>query len=92
MSPLPTWYRPWCGNTRDQWYAQQRLIELGVTIITGFFVSGFDGGSGTRTLQKIGDCDVPGAVVHATYAGHRLAREFDANVAPMRFERTRLDN
>ena len=126
----------WCGNTHDQWYAQQRLIELGVTIVTGFFVSGFDGGSATlsgryagevreleaatlavvgarepedalyrtlaaraqdlraagiRTLQKIGDCDVPGAVVHATYAGHRLAREFDANVAPMLFERTRLD-
>ena len=127
----------WCGNTHDQWYAQQRLIELGVTIITGFFVSGFDGGSATlsgryagevrelesatlavvgarepqdalyrtlaaraqdlraagiRTLQKIGDCDVPGAVVHATYAGHRLAREFDANVAPMLLERTRLDS
>ena len=47
--------------------------------------------AGIRTLQKIGDCDVPGAVVHATYAGHRLAREFDANVAPMLFERTRLD-
>ena len=107
-----------------------------MTIVTGFYVSGFDGGSvalsgryagevreleaatlavvgarepddalyrtlaarpmelneaGIRTLQKIGDCDVPGAVVHATYAGHRLAREFDANVAPMRFERTRLD-
>ena len=126
----------WCANTHDQWYAQQRLIELGVTIVTGFFVSGFDGASATlsgryagevreveaatltvvgarepedalyrtlaaraqdlraagiRTLQKIGDCDVPGAVVHATYAGHRLAREFDANVAPMLFERTRLD-
>ena len=108
----------WCGNTHDQWYAQQRLIELGVTIITGFFVSDFDGASATlsgryagevreleaatlavvgarepqdalyrtlaaraqdlrasgiRTLQMIGDCDVPGAVVHATYAGHRLA-------------------
>ena len=126
----------WCGNTHDQWYAHQRLVELGVTIVTGFFVTGFDGRSatlsgryagearemeaatlvvvgarepqddlyqtlaacpedlreaGVRTLQKIGDCDVPGAVVHATYAGHRLAREFDANVAPMLFERTRLD-
>ena len=126
----------WCANTHDQGYAQQRLIELGVTIVTGFYVSGFDGDSATlsgryagevreleaatlavvgarepedslhrtlaarprelreagiRTLQKIGDCDVPGAVVHATYAGHRLAREFDANVAPMRFERARMD-
>ena len=126
----------WCANTHDQGYAQQRLIELGVTIVTGFYVSGFDGRSvtlsgryagevreleaatlavvgarepedalyrtlaarpmelneaGIRTLQKIGDCDVPGAVVHATYAGHRLAREFDANVAPMLLERARLD-
>ena len=108
----------WCTNTHDQWYAQQRLIELDVTIVTGAFVTGFDGESttltgryagevreveaatlvvvgarkpedalyrtlatrpealhdaGIRTLQKIGDCDVPGAVVHATYAGHRLA-------------------
>ena len=49
------------------------------------------GGRLCRTLQKIGDCVVPGTVVHATYAGHRLAREFDANVAPMLFERTRLE-
>ena len=126
----------WCAFTHDQWYAQQRLIELGVTIVTGAYVTGFDGESaaltgryagevraveaatlvvagarepedalyraladrpedlraaGIHTLQKIGDCDVPGAVVHATYAGHRLAREFDANVAPMRLERARLD-
>ena len=126
----------WCANTHDQSYAQQRLIELGVTIVTGFYVSGFDGGSvtlsgryagevreleaatlavvgarapddalyrtlvgrpmelneaGIHTVQKIGDCDVPGAVVHATYAGHRLAREFDANVVPVRVERTTLD-
>ena len=128
---------PWCTNTHDQWYAQQRLIELGVGIVTGAWVTGFDGAAATltgryagevreveattlavvgarepqdalyqtlaarpedlrdagiRTLQKIGDCDVPGAVVHATYAGHRLAREFDANVAPMLFERARLDS
>ena len=126
----------WCRYTHDQWYAQQRLIELGVAILTGCFVTDYDGRSATlagryagevgqieaatlvvvsarepddelyqalagrpedlraagiRTLQKIGDCDVPGAVVHATYAGHRLAREFDANVAPVLFERTRLD-
>lgn len=34
--------------------------------------------AGIRSLQKIGDCDVPGAVVHAVFAGHKLAREFDA--------------
>ena len=33
--------------------------------------------AGIRSLQKIGDCDVPGAVVHAVYAGHKLARGFD---------------
>ena len=125
----------WCGNTPDQWYAHNRLVELGVPIVTGFFVTDFDGETatlsgrtdgevrevevatlvivgarephdglyqalaarpedlqeaGVRTLQKIGDCDVPGAIVHATYAGHRLAREFDANVAPMLFERAKL--
>jgi len=125
----------WCGNTHDQWYAHNRLVELGVPIVTGFFVADFDGETATlsgrtdgevreveaatlivvgarephdglyqalagrpedlreagiQTLQKIGDCDVPGAIVHATYAGHRLAREFDANVAPMLFERARL--
>ena len=112
----------WSRNTHDQWYAQLRLIECGVRIVTGRFVTGFDGAAvttackytgreerieaaqlltvgarrprdelyhalaarpedlqaaGIRSLQKIGDCDVPGAVVHATYAGHKLAREFD---------------
>ena len=124
-----------CRVTHDQWYAQQRLLELGVEIHTGCYVTGYDGRSatlaglytgarrgleaaslivtgarepndalyralagrpealreaGVRTLQKIGDCDVPGAVVHATYAGHRLAREFDANVPPARHERAAL--
>ena len=126
----------WCKFTHDQWYAQQRLIELGVEVLTGCYVADYDGrtatlcgryageirrieaaalvvvgvrepndalyqalaarpedcrDAGIRTLQKIGDCDVPGAVVHATYAGHRLARELDANVAPALLERTRLD-
>ena len=49
-----------------------------------------DRAAGIRTLPKIGDCDLPGAVVHATCAGHPLARKFDANVVPMLFERSRL--
>ena len=33
--------------------------------------------AGIISLARIGDCDVPGAVVHAVYSGHRCAREFD---------------
>ncbi|MDH3453315.1 MAG: FAD-dependent oxidoreductase, partial [Gammaproteobacteria bacterium] len=33
-------------------------------------------------LSRIGDCDVPGAIVHAIYAGHRFARELDVPPAP----------
>ena len=33
--------------------------------------------AGINSLARIGDCDVPGAVVHAVYSGHRYAREFD---------------
>ena len=33
--------------------------------------------AGVDSLARIGDCDVPGAVVHAVYSGHRFAREFD---------------
>ena len=46
--------------------------------------------AGIKTLRAIGDCDVPGAVVHATYSGHRAAREFgeaiDADAFPYRRE------
>ncbi|TXH38727.1 MAG: NADH:flavin oxidoreductase [Rhodospirillaceae bacterium] len=37
------------------------------------------------TLRAIGDCDVPGAIVHATYAGHRAAREFGETIDPDQF-------
>jgi dimethylamine/trimethylamine dehydrogenase len=46
--------------------------------------------AGIRSLQRIGDCEVPGAVVHAVYAGHKLAREFDEQPnrdAPFKLER-----
>ena len=33
--------------------------------------------SGIRSVTRIGDCLAPGAIVHATYAGHRYARELD---------------
>ena len=45
----------WCTYTHDQWYAQQRLIELGVGIVTGAFVTGFDGASATLTGRYAGE-------------------------------------
>ena len=36
-----------------------------------------------RTLCKIGDCDAPALVAHAVYAGHRAAREMDADPATL---------
>ena len=47
--------------------------------------------SGTKGLQRIGDCEVPGAIVHAVHAGHRAARELDAVIDPdMPFRRDRV--
>ena len=40
--------------------------------------------AGIETLAVIGDADAPGAVVHATYAGHRFAREFGEAIDPDR--------
>jgi dimethylamine/trimethylamine dehydrogenase len=46
---------------------------------------------GTPNLHRIGDCEVPGAIVHAIHAGHRFARELDAAVDPdMPFRRERV--
>ena len=33
--------------------------------------------SGIKSVQNIGDSNAPGAVVHATYAGHLYANTFD---------------
>ena len=33
--------------------------------------------SGILSVTRIGDCLAPGAIVHATFAGHRYARELD---------------
>jgi dimethylamine/trimethylamine dehydrogenase len=41
--------------------------------------------AGIKTLRAIGDCDVPGAIVHATYSGHRAAREFGEAIEPDAF-------
>ncbi len=41
-------------------------------------------------LTRIGDCDAPGIIAAAVYAGHRYAQELDASVdidMPMRHDR-----
>ena len=46
---------------------------------------------GTKGLLRIGDCEAPGAIVHAVHAGHRAARELDAVIDPdMPFRRDRV--
>jgi dimethylamine/trimethylamine dehydrogenase len=39
--------------------------------------------AGIRSLRKIGDCDAPGLIAHAIYAGHRAAQEMDADPATL---------
>jgi dimethylamine/trimethylamine dehydrogenase len=41
--------------------------------------------AGILTLKNIGDADVPGAIVHAVYAGHKAAREFGEAIDPDQF-------
>jgi dimethylamine/trimethylamine dehydrogenase len=41
--------------------------------------------AGIKTLRAIGDCDVPGAIVHAVYSGHKAAREHGENIDPDAF-------
>ena len=37
--------------------------------------------AGINSLAKIGDCDAPALIAHAVHAGHRAARELDADPA-----------
>ena len=37
--------------------------------------------AGIRTVQRIGDCQAPGLIAAAVFAGHRYARELDGNTA-----------
>src|SRR6185312_8219835 len=46
--------------------------------------------AGIKSVTRIGDCLVPGAIVHAVYGGHRFARSLDEPMAadvPFRRER-----
>jgi dimethylamine/trimethylamine dehydrogenase len=38
--------------------------------------------AGIERVTRIGDCHVPGAVVHAVYDGHKFARELDEAAEP----------
>jgi len=44
-------------------------------------------GRGLATLSLIGDARAPGLIVHAVYAGHKLAREFGEDEVMVRRER-----
>ena len=44
-------------------------------------------GRGLATLSLIGDARAPGLIVHAVYAGHKLAREFGEDEIMVRRER-----
>ena len=49
------------------------------------------GAAGIASVERIGDCLAPGAIVHAVYAGHRYARELGAVPPPMARERIVLE-
>jgi dimethylamine/trimethylamine dehydrogenase len=37
--------------------------------------------AGIASIQRIGDCNAPGLIVHAVYDGHRMARLIDGDCA-----------
>lgn len=41
--------------------------------------------AGIKTLRAIGDCDAPGAILHAVYSGHKAAREHGEAIDPDAF-------
>ena len=43
--------------------------------------------SGIRTVRRIGDCQAPGLIVAAVFAGHRYARELGGNAADVARDR-----
>ncbi len=48
--------------------------------------------AGMISVQGIGDCRAPGAIVHAVYSGHECARTIDAgdSIQPVAWERARI--
>jgi dimethylamine/trimethylamine dehydrogenase len=43
--------------------------------------------AGIKSLARIGDCNAPGAIVHAVYDGHRWAQALDGDAPAVRRER-----
>jgi dimethylamine/trimethylamine dehydrogenase len=77
--------RPWRGlvlvtarNPDDALY--RRLTEDGGALAA----------AGIKSVTRVGDCLVPGAVVHAVYGGHKYAREFGESIDPDRPYRREL--
>ncbi|MEZ5924980.1 MAG: FAD-dependent oxidoreductase [Hyphomicrobiaceae bacterium] len=44
-----------------------------------------------QSMTRIGDCDAPGAIFQAVYAGHRYAQELGASPCEVDFKRERID-
>ncbi len=128
----------WCDYTDEQFNVQQRMMALGIKIITQKTLRAFDakqatlhctytgaasnipaqclvlvtarqpndglhseleahlteqgaGYSAPFNLDKIGDCDAPGLIVDAVFAGHKWARQLDTessgNELAMKYDR-----
>jgi dimethylamine/trimethylamine dehydrogenase len=75
----------------NQFTNAERRLECGTLVIVGarFANDGLHAAlgaraaelerAGIRSVTRIGDALAPGAIVHAVYAGHRYARELDAD-------------
>ncbi len=51
--------------------------------------------AGVKSVDRIGDCQVPGIIAQAVFSGHRYARDLDVPEAgdlPFRLERARIDS
>jgi dimethylamine/trimethylamine dehydrogenase len=46
--------------------------------------------AGVASITRIGDCDAPGAIFQAVYAGHRYARELGETSREVEFRRERV--
>lgn len=75
----------------NQFTGAERQLECGTLVIVGARFAndalhaelearaGEFAGAGIRSVTRIGDALAPGAIVHAVYAGHRYARELEAD-------------
>ena len=75
----------------NQFTGAERRLECGTLVIVGARFAndalhaelearaGEFAGAGIRSVTRIGDALAPGAIVHAVYAGHRYARELEAD-------------